>query len=323
MRPTQSDVHVNTPLTSILIAYFQDEAKGIANKVFPVVPVSHKTDTYYQWTREDWNRITAAERAPGTQSEGGDFGLSTTTYNALEYAVHKDLDDPTTDNQDEVLDLESAAARWVGFQLALKREKLWHTTYFTTSVWDTDQTGVAGVPGANQFKQWDQTGSTPIEDLENQLVAVEEATGYRPNKLVLGPHVWKILKNHPELIDRIKYTQRGIVGTELLAALLEIDSVYIARLIENTANEGQTESNSFIASKSALLLYAASAPSKLTPSAGYTFAWTKRFGAGPQGERIKKFRMEEIESDRIEGQMNFDQKVIATDLGKFFASAVA
>ena len=323
MRPTQSDVHVNRPLSSILVAYLQDEAKGIANKVFPVVPVSHKTDIYYKWDREDFNRVSAAERAPGTESEGGGFELDQATYNCREYAIHKDIEDPVRDNADEELDLDGAATRYVGFQLALKREVKFLATYFAASVWNVDQTGVSGTPSTNQFKQWDAASSTPIEDLREEIVNMEGLTGYRPNKLVLGPRVWKVLADHSELLDRIKYTQKGVVGPELLAGLLGLDEVLIPGLIQNSGLEGQTESNDFIASKSALLLYAPSKPSLMEPSAGYIFAWTKRFGAGPQGERIKKFRLENIESDRVEGQMNFDMKVVATDLGKFFASAVS
>jgi hypothetical protein len=37
----------------------------------------------------------------------------------------------------------------------------------------------------------------------------------------------------------------------------------------------------------------------------------------------KKFRMEHLESDRVEGQLAFDNKAIATDLGYFFASVVS
>jgi hypothetical protein len=61
----------------------------------------------------------------------------------------------------------------------------------------------------------------------------------------------------------------------------------------------------------------------MAPSASYTFAWTGYLGATADGRRIKKFRLEHLASDRIEGEMAYDFKVIAADLGSFFASAVA
>jgi len=59
------------------------------------------------------------------------------------------------------------------------------------------------------------------------------------------------------------------------------------------------------------------------PSGGYTFSWNGFAGAGPQGQRIKRFRMEHLESDRIEAQMAYDQKLVGADLGCYFATIVA
>ena len=60
-----------------------------------------------------------------------------------------------------------------------------------------------------------------------------------------------------------------------------------------------------------------SAPGLQTPTAGYTFSWTGYMGAGAEGTRIKQFRMEHLDSDRLEGQMAYDQKVVATDCDRY------
>lgn len=325
MKPTQSDVHVNQPLSNILVAYMQDESRAVATRVFPVVPVNHKTDTYYKWVRDDFARIEAAERAPGTEAEGGGFSVSTDTYDCKEYAIKKDIPDAIRDNADTELDLDAAAAEYVGMQLVLKREKLWLDTFFTTSVWSgqADQTGVASNPSTNQFLQWNDASSNPIEDVRKAMYAIENTTGYRPNKLVIGPMVEKALLDHPDILDRIKYTQKGVVTLDLFASLLGLDEVLVPRLVYNSSKEGQTASYGFMAAKSAFLCFAPSSPSLMSPSAGYTFAWTSRFGNGAQGQRVKKYRLENIESDRIEGQMTIGQKVVAADCGAFFTAAVA
>ncbi len=59
-------------------------------------------------------------------------------------------------------------------------------------------------------------------------------------------------------------------------------------------------------------------PSLLKPSAFYKFAWTRPAGSGPGGQRIKRFRMEELESDRVEINKYVDWKVVASDMGVFF-----
>jgi len=325
--PTASDVHVNVPLTNISIAWIQQQDAFVATQVFPNVPVAQQSNRYFTYQRDDFFRTEASLRAPGTESSGSGFRIDNTpNYYANVYAVHKDIDDQIRANQDSVLSMDRDATIWASQQMLIKRDALWASTYFTTSVWTggsgADQTGVAGVPGANQFKQWDQAGSTPIEDIRNQRILVAGKTGYRPNKLVLGANVWRVLQDHPEFLDRIKYTQRGMVTTDLLAAVLELDQVVVAYSVQSTNVETQTEATSFIFGKQALLAYSAPAPSLMTPSAGYTFSWTGYVGAGPMGNRISTFRMEHLKSDRVEAEMAFDMKVIAPELGVFFTSAV-
>ena len=61
----------------------------------------------------------------------------------------------------------------------------------------------------------------------------------------------------------------------------------------------------------------------MTPSAGYSFSWNGYLGAGPDGNRVKQFRMENLASDRVELEIAFDMKLVAADLGYFFNGIVA
>ena len=92
--------------------------------------------------------------------------------------------------------------------------------------------------------------------------------------------------------------------------------------IQNSALEGATASNDFIAGDHALLCYSAPSPGLMTPSAGYTFNWTGYLG-GAAGVQMKRFRMEHLESDRVEIQAAYDQEVISSSLGYFFPSVLA
>jgi hypothetical protein len=81
MNPTAGDVHVNTPLTNISIAYIQDAANFVAARVFPNIPVAKQSDRYYTYDRGEFNRDEMEERAPGTESAGGSYTLDNTpTY---------------------------------------------------------------------------------------------------------------------------------------------------------------------------------------------------------------------------------------------------
>jgi hypothetical protein len=323
-QPTASDVHVDVPLTQISIAYIQDATNFVAARVFPVVSVQKQSDRYWTFDRHAWNRDEMAERAPSTESAGGGWTVdSTPSYYAPVYALHKDVDDQVRANSDPQVNPDAVATQYLTQKALIKRDRLWATKYFATSIWTTDIDGVDATPGAGETLRWNVAGSTPIEDVSAGRLAVEESTGFIPNVLVVSPHVLEELKNHASILDRIKYTQRGMVALDLLAALFEVDEVVVPRGIYTSQAEGATGTGSYIVGKHALLAYRSDSPSLMTPSAGYTFSWNGYLGAGGDGNRVSSFRMDPIRSDRVELEMSFDQKLVAADLGYFFNTIVA
>ena len=79
-----------------------------------------------------------------------------------------------------------------------------------------------GTVGAGQFLQWSDPASNPIVQFSDLQTNFVEQSGRKANTLVLGARTITQLKNHPDIIDRIKYTQRGVVTTDLLASLFDI-----------------------------------------------------------------------------------------------------
>ena len=317
-QPTRGDVHVNAPLTNISIAYLQDENDFIADKVFPSVPVKKKSDVYFTYPKGQWFRTDAKVRPPSTESAGSGYPVTTDNYSAEVQALHKDVDDQIRANQDNPINLDSEATMFVTRGLALRREKDWAATYFTTGIWTGSSTGSDITPST----KWSASGSTPIKDIRTEIGAMKKKTGFRPNKLVLPEDVWIVLQDNADFLDRIAITQRKIVTTDLLAAVLNIKEVLIAGAVENTANEGATPVMDWLYKDQAFLCYAAPTPSIMMPTAGYTFSWNGYLGAGGQGQRVKRFRMEHLNSDRVEGEMAYDLKLVASDLGVFFDDVI-
>lgn len=338
--PTAGDVHVNTPLTNISIAYMQDAAGFVADQVFPNVPVAKQSDRYFRYDRSDFARNQFVRRAPGAESAGGGYKIDNSpTYFCDVWSLHKDIADQIRSNADAPLNMDRDATLWLSEQAMISREVTWAANYFTTGVWSgvtgstgTDITGVDASPGANQVLQWDDDASTPIADVKTQADNIHLRTFRRPNKLVLGRQVWTKLSEHPDLIDRIKYTSGNnapaIISRQAAAALFELDAVLVMDGIQVTSAENPSFETSmttaFIAGKKALLIYAAPQPSLLQPSGGYTFSWTGYLpGQGNMGQVISTFRMQNLKSDRVEAEMAFDQKLVASDCGVFFDSIVA
>lgn len=323
-QPTSSDVHVDRPLTVISTAYIQSQEHFIADKVFPVIPVEKQTDLYFTYTKNDWFRDEAAARAPGTESAGSGYGLSTAQYSCIPYAMHKDVPWQTRQNADAGIDLDRDATEFVTQRLLLRRERVWAANYFATSKWATDITGVSSSPSGAQVYQWsDYTNSTPTVDIDVGKETILTQTGFEANTLVLGYQVFNKLKRHPTVRDQYKYVNADTITAEMLAKLFELEHVYVAKATYASNNEGETAAYSLVHGKSALLCYSNPKPGLLSPSAGYTFQWTGvSQGAGFQ-VGIKNFPMQWLEVDRIEGELAFDCKLVGSDLGYFFTTIIA
>ena len=323
-QPTTRQVHVDRPLTSISVAYMNERGDYIADQVFPVVPVEKQSDTYYVYDKNDWFRDEAGVRAPGTESAGGGYNISTTPYNCKVIAFHKDVSDQDRANADAAIDMDRDATEFSTDKVLLRRERDWSTAYFVPSVWGTTITGVASSPSTNQTIQWSNySTSTPVEDIEAGKRQIKITTGRNANTLVLGYDVFRFLKRHPTVRDQYKYVNSDTITAQMLARLFEVDRVMVAGAVVATNDEGATGAYDFVHGKRALLCYVNPRPSLMNPSAGYMYSWRGISNGVGTTIAIKRFRMEHLESERFEAQIAYDPKIVGADLGYFWDSIVA
>jgi hypothetical protein len=323
-QPTSGQVHVDAILTNISVAYLQRAESFIADKVFPVVPVDKQSDKYFVYSKNDWLRDEARVRADGTESVGSGYNITTDNYYADVFAIHKDIGDQTRANADAPINVDREAAEFVTHRLLTRREIQFVTDFMTTGKWSKDITGVAASPTTNETIQWsDYTNSDPIEDIEAGKASILSTTGLEANTLVLGYDVFRRLKNHPDLVDRIKYTSSQTITEDMLARMFDIERVLVSKSVKATNAEGATGAYSFTTGKTALLAHVAPSPGILTPSAGYTFSWTGVSQGLGLTIGTSTFRLESLRATRVEAELAFDNKVVAQDLGYFWNSIVA
>jgi hypothetical protein len=323
-QPTSSQVHVDAILTNISVAYLQRAENFIADKVFPVVPVDKQSDKYFVYSKNDWLRDEARVRTDGTESVGSGYNITTDNYYADVYAIHKDIGDQTRANADAPINVDREAAEFVTHRLLTRREIQFVNDFMTTNKWSVDVTGVSGSPSTGQTRQWnDYTNTDPIEDIEAGKASILSTTGLEANTLVLGYDVFRALKNHPDLVDRIKYTSSQTITEDMLARMFDIERVLVSKSVKATNAEGATAAYSFTTGKTALLAHVAPSPGILTPSAGYTFSWTGVSQGMGLTIGTSSFRLESLRATRVEAELAFDNKVVAADLGYFWNTIVA
>ncbi|MDX2466303.1 MAG: major capsid protein [Acidimicrobiia bacterium] len=319
IQPTPGDVHVDRALTDLSVAYSQSRSNFVADQVFPKIPVQHRSDSYFKYEREQFFRTDVQLRAPGAETAGTGFGITTDSYLCKVYGIHKDVDDQTRANADSPINIDRDATELVTQQVLQFKEQQFVTSFFDTGKWAFNPTTTT---------KWGDAASTPIEDLRDAIVTQTKATSYKPNVLVIGPEVWQALVDHVDLLERVKFTQGPAMASEgLVAQLLGLDKVLTAWGVKNTQAEKDgtfdaTTDMDFHFGKGALLLHVNPSPGLNTVTAGATFTWQGLYGTGADGVRIKRYRMEPIASDRIEAELAFSQKIIATDLGTYFDAVV-
>lgn len=324
--PTMQTAHIDRALTNTSVAYMQDGSAFIADRVFPTIPVKRQSDVFYIYSKADFMRDEAQVRGGASESAGGDYGVEASEpYYCRKHAFHKDVTPEERANYDEPLNADIDATDFVSQKMLIRREMEWASKFFKAGIWGTEITGKNASPSTGEVIQWDQPTADPIKDITNAAVKMASETGFKPNTLVLSPFAFNALKNHQDILDRIKYTQKGIVTADLLATLFEVENVYVAWAVVNSAAKGVKEDVGFIMGKHALLCYAAPRPALKKPSAGYIFAWTGLEGSGAFGNRIVRLPMDMLGlgTERIEGELAFDVKKVCGDLGVFFKDIVA
>lgn len=311
-QPTANDVHVNRPLTDVSVAYIQSQSNYVASAAFPMVRVERRSDQYFVYSREDWYRTEAAKRAPGTESPGSGWNLTTGDYRCDVWSLHKDVDDQIRANQDAAINMDRDATEFVTQHMMIRKDLEFSKNFFQTGLWGEDFT-----PGT----KWDvAVGSNPLADMRARMLEISRNTGLRANTAIIGPEAWNTIEDNPQVTSRIKTTSDAFVTEDLVKAALGLDRLIVARSVRNSGPEGGAANINFMHSDAVLLMHVAPNPGLLQPSAGYTFVWSGFTGASDMGLRMKRFRMEDLSSDRIEIECAFDFKLVAPELGAFIHS---
>lgn len=319
--PTLASTHYDMPLSNISIAYMQEDDAYIAHKVFPIVPVESRAGFYWKYDRGEWLKAQAKKRADVTESAGSGFTVTQDTYATDVYAFHQDVGAQITADLTFPMNLLSDAAKFVAKVMLNTQEIDFANAFFKTGVWGTDLTGHATTNTGSNFIQFSNySTSTPVATIDRAKDFVEGTTGYKVNTMVMGKDVFNVLKEHPAIIDRIKYTTADVVTEQLLAKYFGVERVFVGNTLKNTAAEGQADSISRVYSDGILLTHTAAAPGLLTPSAGYTFAWNGYAGLGAGTYQIPQ---PNTKATRVETEAAWSNKVVAADLGVFLTDVIA
>lgn len=304
----QSDVVQDPILSNVSVKYTNETY--IADRILPTLRVSKETGKYYIYDKSNL-RVDQTDRAAGSPSNEVGYSLSLSgVFTCSDHALKGFVADEVQDQAEAALNPLVDETEIITEKMMLDREVKAAALLLSTSNISQNTT----LSGTSQWS--DYSNSDPIGDIRTARTTIHAATFKKPNKMVIGKQVFDILVDHPQIIERVKYSQLGILTLDLLARLFQVDEVIVGEAGKNTANEGQTDALAYVWGKDALLAYVAPTVALKQVTFGYTFTYKNR--------TVKRWRDEDREGTYVRvGGDNYVQKLVAAACGYLLKAVVA
>lgn len=315
----QGEVRVDAYLTGFSEGYTQDAKNFIAGRASSLITVMNESDKYVIYPRGYFWRDEVQVRPLGGRPVQVGYKVESGQYLAEEWALEHTIDDRQRRNAASPVDLDENGVRLLTNKQMIRADRMWAEKFFVSGAWGLEYRG------HDDFTPFNDVTSTPIELLDEHKEQMAQATGMEPNTLILGSRVKRYLRSHPDIIDRIKYTQKGIADNAMLAALFEVENILVARSVYNAAAEGAEDDFEFIVDPDSMLLcYIDPNPSIDSATAIARFAWNGLIPGhtNDMGGVINRGRDSRAYSDWIHSRQAFDLKKVSDDLGVFFTNVV-
>jgi len=226
MTPSQARV-VDPILTEIALGYSNQDFVGDA--IFPSVPVQQRGGKIISFTNDDFRLFTTA-RAPGANTARVQFGYSSGSYTLEQHALEAVVPWELQHEASVVagVQLGAAAVRKVQNVIGLRLEKA--QADISTTAGSYAASNKVTLSGTAQWSDYSGT-SSPSKDIETAKDAIRSQIGKYANTVVVSASVMAKLRQHPTIIDRVKYTGRDVVTEDLLASLWGVERVVVGKAV--------------------------------------------------------------------------------------------
>lgn len=299
--PEVNQVHIDAALTGVSVAYRNTDY--IADLVAPTVNVRKQSDRYFVYDNDrEGLRVRDDFRAPGAEADEVNFSLSNESYFCEDHALASAIPDEERENADPVIQPEIDRTEFLTDRILLNREVALENVLRSNG----------SIPGSNlnPGDEWDQVGSDPIADINAARLSVFASVQRRANTVVMPFEVFECFRNHPAVVDRVKYSMPGVITDQILASLLDVDRVLVARSYKNTASAGNTPNIQPVWGDNVYVMHVPTRPGLKQVSLAYTFLWNGMPGS-MNGVIVEKWREARRKADMVRVQKYYDHKIVA------------
>lgn len=320
----------NQYLSNMSMAYFAEPGDFVATSLFPMCPVQQSSSYYYTFSRADLARDNVRRKPAYGKVTPAIMGQADATYKCEVDQILVGIDqiaalDYQRSRAPGVADPRRAKVRFITEQMNMHMDIAFAEAFFRSGVWNNEWSGVSSAPGSRQFLKFSDANFDPVHFFDERTKEFKRITRRKPNRLALGYNSYLGLKNHPDLLERVKYTgttpNPAEVNINVLAQLFKVEKVVVLEGSHNAAGIGEEDMQFICDENGALLMYATDTPQIDEPSAGYTFTWDMlgngQYAALDQWEGDKG-----THAEFVEGLLCTDMKKTCDDLGMYFADCM-
>jgi hypothetical protein len=304
------NVHVDQVLTNLSLEW-PGNANFVGPVLFPPVTVRKQSDKYYIYDRELWKVEDHDLRSPGgVANEIPGRKLSLDQYYAMEHSLQHAIPDEVRENSDAPLTPDRDATDLVTSRILLSREKAMKDMITNASNYHaSNKTTLSGTA------QWNDYGATsdPIGVIKAAIRRLHAVLFESGRIVAVIPWlVMSYLEDHPDIIDRIKYSQRGVLTPDIIASVLGLQEVVVPGVPISTAGMGQpvTSANvTYLWGKDVILAYVPNRAGLRQMSTAYEFVW----GINGQQQVVDRWREDPRKSDVVRCSRRYDLKLTGHD----------
>lgn len=327
-QPNMKELLVSGPLANVSIAY--KNKSYVSDQLFHIIDDVDPKAQIAKYAKGAWFRDEAQQRGPGAEAQRGGYPTGWVSFLTKEYAFAKEVTDEdrkfALSRMAPPLKPDQDALEFVADKLDLSRERRVAAAIKAAS-W-IDGNGAGGEDAEGGWAVKTAGNNTFLEDINKGRKVIHASTGIKPNCLLIDFGTYNLMKEAADILDKIKYTQRGVLTKDILASLADLDEIIIGEAIVNTAKEtkaGTDWTASYVwevnaAKGMGFLFYKPPAPGLKVPAPGYIPRISQGNG---MARRTTTWREAAKHQDVYEVAEELDIVICGLDLGYMFKDTAA
>lgn len=262
--------HINRPLTRYAIAYLQQTF--VADLLFPIVEVESPSDTYKIFNESNANRV--LDLRIGAKQEPGelDSGSTSALYKVEDYGLLSRVPIAAQKAEDEpaLLKQQTITANVMGTIMTNREVRAAAVAFNPANYATANKVALATGQG------WNNQAVDPFDTLLDAGDAIRESPNTR-RVAVFSPNSWKALRKNAKALTRVSGGATTInpsdVTKVMVAGMLEVDEVVVARAYKTATNPGQADVSTRVWGDAVAIIQAHTSPDTESVHFGSTFRY--------------------------------------------------